>query len=387
MLNSQTPSTSSTEFSRSPVALLHIESNAGTIDSTNVHAINSLNHSLHIKELIRKYNGVVTEYFTIMIQSKIVGEMEDKHNIFFIGLNTIMHTFKLIFQLTCNINTTYQLCQKACYYYLEYIEQTIENDTTTNLVSELNQETKRCKINNHNDVVIFVYNKTINGIRPSGRICSVDGIITTAQLSEASTEQLRFLKNLSFITNTLINWNNLELSPEQRLIMCQKYLTKYLTLFSSCLDNISTNLNTTLSPMAYIKLVQSKVQMNYEKYDEFIYEYYKKSKNLQMNNLFPSESELFNIGYNLFYKQTSDLERAGATAKQGEGERLNSLVGTVCPLRGASRRSYSEFSGLDRAGMRSNATQCEGERLNSVVPVGSRRSSTKTFVKQLFSIV
>jgi len=34
-----------------------------------------------------------------------------------------------------------------------------------------------------------------------------------------------------------------------------------------------------------------------------------------------------------------NMERAVATAKQGEGERLNSLVGTLCPLRGDSRRS------------------------------------------------
>jgi hypothetical protein len=296
----------------------HIESN------TDVHAIHSLNHSLQKKELIRKYNGIVTEYFTIMIQSKIIGEMEDKHNIFFVGLNTIIHTFKLIYYLTFNTNTTYHLCQKACYYYLEYIEQTIENDKTINLVSELNQETKRCTIHNHNDVVIFVYNKTINGIRSTGRNimteqqCEVSGrrhnvALRSNEVVEPEyvtlvkhSEYLHFFKNLSSVTHTLMNWNNLELSPGQRLIICQKYLTKYLTLFSSCFDENVPPLNTTLSPTECIKLVQSKIPMNYEKYDEFIHEYYKKSKNLQMNNLFPSDSELFNIGFHLFYKQTPD---------------------------------------------------------------------------------
>jgi len=40
-------------------------------------------------------------------------------------------------------------------------------------------------------------------------------------------------------------------------------------------------------------------------------------------------------------QDTGGLERAGmrSKARQGEGERLNSLVGTTCPLRGDSRRS------------------------------------------------
>ena len=188
-------------------------------------------HTPWTKEIIRKYNCIVIEYLTMMMNSDLIKEIGKTKPVIFCGLSAVIHTFKLVFHFTQNITTTYQLCQKACNHYLEYIEQMNEVtfDTTkladckpsnvldcsepANHVVGLNHE--YIQQFNNNDVIMYVYNKTINNVH----LNRIVGENTENNINSASSVILR---NVCEITNVLLNWQNTELTIDQRFIICQK---------------------------------------------------------------------------------------------------------------------------------------------------------------------
>ena len=83
------------------------------------------------------------------ITEKII--MKNKKYYYFIferGLETLIHVFSVIFYYTKNLELTFYHTQKACYFYVEFIEQ-ISDDNVTFL-----QLSSR-------DAILFVYKKTI----------------------------------------------------------------------------------------------------------------------------------------------------------------------------------------------------------------------------------
>jgi len=100
-------------------------------------------------------NDVITKFSTIVLDYIIVTseKLNIKNNIYFQyiferGLETIIHVFQIIFYYTKNVELTYQQCQKAYLYYIEFIEQISDEN-----VSFLQLSSK--------DAVLFVYKKTI----------------------------------------------------------------------------------------------------------------------------------------------------------------------------------------------------------------------------------
>jgi len=255
------------------------------------------NKELHqTKDLFRKFNNIVIEYLTIMTQSAIIMEIEKTKSIVQIGLNAVIHTFKLIFHLTQNINTTYRHCQKACYYYLEYIEQL--NRATAD-VTNISDCTSNCEDDsahnlnvaiNSNNVVTFVYNKTINSIRSE-----------SAKIVNRSDTNSNILTQVSYITNVLLNWENTSLTTVMQLNLCQNYLLKYILLFTSECSANGIDESISLTPIACLELVQSKIPMNFDKYEEFVSIFYKQIHKLQKENLYPSDTDLHNNCTELFY--------------------------------------------------------------------------------------
>jgi hypothetical protein len=271
---------------------------------------NCLNVSL-MKEIIRKYNNTVIDFLKIMIHSAIINEIGKTKNVIRCGLNTITHTFHLVFHLTQNINTTYDLCQKACYYYLEYIEQMnefavdiVQSETRNNQIDLHHEYVQNF---NNNDAIMFVYNKTINGIR-STQSTSVGEVIQNNKnvTSTQNSTTYIFLKNMSSIAHIILNWQYVELSTEQRLVVCQTHLYKYISLLLLHNTTESSNVyETVLYPITSIEYIQSKLKMDFNKYNDFLDEYYKHIKKLQKHNLLPSESELCNHRFQLLYDKDS----------------------------------------------------------------------------------
>ena len=97
--------------------------------------------------IIELYVRLINEYYSIMTQSDIIKKIENKRFIMYVGLNAINNIFKINLITTKNIQITYYYCEKACYCYLEYIEQINKTEALNNL--------------NINDVVKFVYKENI----------------------------------------------------------------------------------------------------------------------------------------------------------------------------------------------------------------------------------
>ena len=99
------------------------------------------------EEIVHKYILIIKEYLQHMMQSHTLKTIDNSTYIIVIGLNTIIHVFKIILSTTKDIDKTYIQCQKAYYCYLEYIEQMNKTNFLHNL--------------NNLNAILFVYKKTV----------------------------------------------------------------------------------------------------------------------------------------------------------------------------------------------------------------------------------
>ena len=101
-----------------------------------------------LQEIITKFSDIVIEYMRFI--SEKIKIKNKKHYVFIFerGIETLLHVFTMIFYYTKNLELTGYHCQKAFYFYIEFIEQ-ISDDNITFL-----QLSSR-------DAIVFVYKKTI----------------------------------------------------------------------------------------------------------------------------------------------------------------------------------------------------------------------------------
>jgi hypothetical protein len=177
------------------------------------------------KPPLDQYVQVLNEY---LLRSK------DHYQLFIqLGLNVLNHVFRIIRQLSKNqIDIAAAYSKKAGYYYLEYIEQMKTSENNLNVL----------------DAVSFVYSKTISQYREEN------------QLDEPATISM---VDIEPISNIILNWANSKINIEQRMLICQNHVSKYIHL-----ENIEPYLE-------LIKNVQTKIPMTFDKYAEFLEEFYK----------------------------------------------------------------------------------------------------------------
>lgn len=177
-------------------------------------------------KLIETFKKIVLEYFeklkkvnlNVDTTPQLYGLTAPKciglnANIIFIGLNTIIHIFRITTVKYKNTNITYHYCKQGFFYYLEYIQQITHNNFQNNL--------------NINDAVIFVYSKTLI---PTAEV--TENVVMDVILENNTI----LLNNLATITNHLLLWNS-ELSLTTRSEIIQLYLSKFLTLFTESLHH------------------------------------------------------------------------------------------------------------------------------------------------------
>jgi len=131
----------------------------------------------------------------------------DKSHIISIGLNTIIHIFKIILCKYKNTDIAYHYTKQGYYYFLEYIQQLSIIDFQHNL--------------NMNDAIIFVYSKTLS-----------------VSLDELNNNQNINFENNKFIINNLSNIINTLLQKTDNTVLSyisiiKNYLSKILYLFSN----------------------------------------------------------------------------------------------------------------------------------------------------------
>ena len=164
--------------------------------------------------LIEMLLNIIYEYLDNMKNSDFFTKLENNDFLMSIGFRMMIHIFQLNYIHSKNINDVYLNCQKAYYYYLEYLEQMY----STNMCQDLN----------HLDAILFVYSKTlIKYENDTVNICHDPQIISkTPNLIENDV----FIKKMAKITkllNTLFWWENSSIKsfPERSLffVILQKH--------------------------------------------------------------------------------------------------------------------------------------------------------------------
>jgi len=219
--------------------------------------------------IIEVYVRLVNEYYSIMEQSNILKTIENYRFITYVGLTAINHIFKINLIATKNIQTTYYYCEKACYCYLEYIEQINKTEILNNL--------------NINDVVKFVYKETIvyNDDKPD--IQPVNTNFSKVIISD----NLKFLFTiLSRVSTIILNWNNDYIDENIQSVLCQKYLLKYLYMFNE--NNVPEYID-------YLETILEKTKMNKDDYIEFLEQFHKKMKNKKYKDNENKEAKAYEI--------------------------------------------------------------------------------------------
>ena len=100
------------------------------------------------QEILTKFSDVLIEYMRLISEKINIKKKQYYIFIFERGIETLIHIFSMIFYYTKNLDLTFYHCQKAYYFYIEFIEQ-ISDDNITFL-----QLSSR-------DALMFVYKKTI----------------------------------------------------------------------------------------------------------------------------------------------------------------------------------------------------------------------------------
>ena len=198
----------------------------------NLNDINNHKQHIHnsIPEILTQFIYIIVEYFTF-VSDKITMKNKTFYQFIFIkGIDTIVNIFSMIFYYTKNLELTYYHTQKACYYYIEFIENlSYNNENNLKLTT--------------NDAILFVYNQNIflinNKFKKNGISMEEETIFNTIN------------KYISLYKNTLlfiIKHNNYN----------SNHITKYCEYLINLHNIIQTNIkpNTTEHIQLFINLLQ-----------------------------------------------------------------------------------------------------------------------------------
>lgn len=210
-------------------------------------------------QIIDKYCVVMNEFFYLIQQSEMMKKNNYPVNSLFIGVNALHRVFEFVLLRTKNIDKAYYYSQKTYYYYLEYIEQVDKSNLSQNL--------------NHMDAVLFVYKKTIfsifDGTNDDDASNTMSNIMTLNDkllpIDEGEYHQL-FLK-VSKMVNILFNWQNENIDFKHRITICNQYLMRFLKR----IDYMESTVD-------YLDVLQTKMNMNYENYENLLKEILEKKE-------------------------------------------------------------------------------------------------------------
>jgi len=170
-----------------------------------------------IDEVIEKYILLSNEFLKFILEKTTFKNNNYTKFIIIRGYETITNVFNIILYYTKNLDLTFYHCQKAYYYYIEFIEQIYDEQ---NLFLQLNSR----------DAITYVYKKTIfelkHDVKKSMKPCAI--IIKNKM--EAIDEFIKIFKNMFDFLIESIELNDLSINIEKInkfKIICQKIFLKY----------------------------------------------------------------------------------------------------------------------------------------------------------------
>jgi len=190
--------------------------------------LDTYSHNTH--EIFVKYTAIINEFILQYSENIKIKKLEYYNYVFNKGVETLCHVFKTILLYTKNLNITHIQCQKAVYYYIEFICQIGDSshsflqlnskdatlfvykktifEINNEIIKEFTSIVGSCSILTNIGLLTAIYNKTITSIVHK---CCIDNI----EISELKNE---LLKTLSYYTTELLqNLLNLHLDCTDKI--------------------------------------------------------------------------------------------------------------------------------------------------------------------------
>lgn len=199
------------------------------------------------KEIIDAYGKLMADYLILMDHSETLKKMSNAPAIICNGASIVNHVFQLHIYNNTPYETLIYSCQKACFCYLEYIEQV----NNTNLINSMDVAT----------IATFVYKQTLTNLR------TLPG--TASSLSD-------LLHLLSTVFSILMAWES-DISLKARAAICEVHFVTYVKIFY----NIPSVAHFYYE---YLDIVRRKCFPEENLYFDFLNEYYRVLYKLKKTN-------------------------------------------------------------------------------------------------------
>jgi hypothetical protein len=212
---------------------------------------------------VERFVKIIEYYLLHLNKSEILSRLENSNYILLIGLNSIIHIFKIILYKTKNIEHTYFCCQKSIYCYLEYIEQMNNINVLHNL--------------NVTDAISFIYKKTMDSEE------NVTNIISNNEENQI-LEDIDLIQRFSVVSKTIL-FSKSEFQTGKKenndnikkiIMISENHLKKYISLINTNPDLINI--------FFFIQEIQEKIKLDYDDYNSFLTELYKRIKGIKKTN-------------------------------------------------------------------------------------------------------
>jgi len=215
------------------------------------------------KELITEtYVVLMKNFFDSVSKSDNMKELNFPVSSLCIGIHSIHRVFEYAIMKTKNIERAIYYAQQTYSYYLEYMNQIHQSNLSQNL--------------NHIDAVLFVYKKTIfhmfDGEQNEDASNTMSNIITLHEQIQTFDEKeyQNLFARISKLSNILFDWQNECIEFSHRLSICNEYLSRFLK-----------QIDFMTSTTEYLEILQTKMSMNYEKYENLLKEILEKKEKVK----------------------------------------------------------------------------------------------------------
>ena len=209
-------------------------------------------------EIIEIYGKIITDYLLLMDQSETIKNLTSMQNYVYHGMNTIHHIFALLVISNTPLDNVVIFCQKACFSYLEYIEQINKSHLLNNLDIK--------------DVMTFVYKKILN-----------ENILEEQENTKKDGEIIHILDLLKDVNRVIMSWKN-DISLKVRVVISDIYIREYTRIF--------LNKKIDIVFLYYLETIQQKTKMDETVYYVLLNGYSKHLQKLASKHSLPSSSNV-----------------------------------------------------------------------------------------------
>ena len=173
------------------------------------------------EQVVDNYMLILREYIEAFC--KITVDISAPHYdcMFYVGINVINKVYVFTLMKYSTLQRANYYSQKAYVYFIEYMEQVHEHELTHAI--------------NHNDAILFIYNKTIFEMTDSSpsSLSTNDKMRNIFSLQPCQTvpnmeECISALHRIHIFINILLYWENTKITTTERIKICKDILPSIL---------------------------------------------------------------------------------------------------------------------------------------------------------------